>query len=160
VQAGLRKSEAANLRMEWLQEEDTPVVLIHTSGTFKPKHGHGRKVLLDPWVGQEMRTLASPGKYFLDGTDTERTEDVFSRLNAWLRTCGVDSSKPTHELRKLWFSQKSKRESVQAAAEQGGHRDVKITTSFYSSSLLADNVLPFWKEPTLSALATVGLKTA
>jgi integrase len=160
VQAGLRKSEASSLRMDWLQEEDIPAIHIHTDGAFKPKHGHGRKVLLDTWVAGEMRSLASQETYFIDGKDTERTDEVFARLNLWLRTCGVDSSKPTHELRKLWFSQKSKRESLQAAAEQGGHRDPKITTSFYSSSLLPDNVLAFWKEPTLVALATAGLRTA
>jgi integrase len=152
VQCGLRKSEAANFRLAWLQEEDTPVIRIHEDGKFKPKHGHGRKVLLDPWVAAEVRELAT-GDRFLVGTDTERTENVFDRLNAWLRTCGVDSSKPTHELRKLWFSQKVKRESLIAASQQGGHRDPKITSSFYASNQMPDNVLPFWQEPTLAALA-------
>jgi integrase len=159
AQIGLRKSEAASFRMEWLQEEDTPVVLVHADGKFKPKHGHGRKVCIDPWVAEELRALSAGGKYFIDGTDTERTDTVFERLNAWLRGQGVDATKPTHELRKLWFSQKSKRHGIEAAAEQGGHRDPKITMSFYSSSLMPDNVLPFWQEPTIAALAKV-IKTA
>jgi integrase len=153
VQAGMRKSEAANFRMDWLREEDSPAIIIHEDGKFKPKHGHGRKVLLDGWVASEMRELAGDRKYYLDGTDTERTDDVFARLNQWLRKCGVDSTKPTHELRKLWFSQKSKRDGLDAAAEQGGHSDPKITTSFYSSSLMPDTVIPFWEEPTVAALA-------
>ena len=155
VQVGLRKSETANLRMDWLQEEDTPVVLIHEDGKFKPKHGHGRKVLVDRWVADEMRQLAGSSGYYLDGNDTERTEKAFDRLNAWLQGNGVDATKPTHELRKLWFSQKVKRESLLAAAQQGGHRDVKITQSFYANAQMPDNVLPFWTEPTLSALAKV-----
>lgn len=158
VQAGMRKTEAASFRMDWLRDEDTPVILIHEDGKFKPKHGHGRKVLLDPWVAAEIRALAGDRKYLLDGSDTERTEDVFDRLNAWLRKQGVDATKPTHELRKLWFSQKVKRESVLAAAQQGGHRDVKMTQSFYADAQMPDNVLPFWQEPTLAALAR--LKTA
>jgi integrase len=156
VQCGLRKTEAANFRLNWLREEDSPAILVHEDGKFKPKHGHGRKVLIDDdWVAQEIRALAGDRGYFLDGTDTERTDEVFVRLNAWLRKCGVTSTKPTHELRKLWFSQKSKRYGIDAAAEQGGHSDPKITMSFYSSSLMPDNVLPFWQEPTLSALAKV-----
>ncbi len=160
VQAGLRKSEAANFRLEWLKEEDSPAIQIHADGKFKPKHGHGRKVLLDPWVAEEIRSLAPATKYFLDGTDTERTANVFERLNAWLRTCGVEAVKPTHELRKLWFSQKVKRESLLAASQQGGHRDPKVTSSFYANSQMPDNVLPFWQEPTLAALAKTGLKIA
>jgi integrase len=159
VQAGMRKTEAANMRMAWLLDEDVPTVQIHADGKFKPKHGHGRKVLLDPWVGAELREIAG-NDYVLSGTPHERGDDVFDRLNAWLRKCGVDSSKPTHELRKLWFSQKVKRESLLAAAQQGGHRDPKITTSFYASSQMPDNVLPFWQEPTLAALAHAGVKTA
>lgn len=159
VQVGMRKTEAANMRMAWLLDEDVPTVQIHADGKFKPKHGHGRKVLLDPWVGAELREIAA-GDYVLAGTPHERGDDVFDRLNAWLRKCGVSSAKPTHELRKLWFSQKVKRESLIAAAQQGGHRDVKITTSFYASSQMPDNVLPFWQEPTLAALAHAGLKTA
>lgn len=152
TQAGLRKSEAANVRMAWLQEEDVPVLRIHEDGKFKPKHGHGRQVVLDPWAAQEMRDLAAPGDYYLDGVTTERTEYVFDRLNAWLRKCGIASSKPTHELRKLWFSQKVKRTDMLTAAQQGGHRDVKITQSFYASNQMPAVVLPFWQEPTLIAL--------
>ena len=160
VQAGLRKSEAAHLRMEWTREEDSPAILIHADGKFKPKHGHGRKVFLDNWVAQEMREIANDGTYFIGGTDTERTDEVFERLNAWLRKQGITAGKPTHELRKLWFSQKVKRESLLAAAQQGGHRDPKITTSFYASSQMPDNVLPFWQEPTLAALAHAATKSA
>lgn len=159
IQCGLRKSEAANLRMDWMVEGDSTALLVHEDGTFKPKHGHGRKVTLDPWVAAEMRAIAAPGKYFIDGTEGERTDAVFSRLNGWLRKNGVDTNKPTHELRKLWFSQKVKRESVLAAAQQGGHRDVKITQSFYADTQMPDNILPFWQEPTISALAKV-IKTA
>lgn len=160
VQAGMRKTEAANMRMAWLLDEDAPTVQIHADGKFKPKHGHGRKVFLDNWVAQEMREIANDGTYFIGGTDTERTDEVFERLNGWLRKQGITASKPTHELRKLWFSQKVKRESLLAAAQQGGHRDPKITTSFYASSQMPDNVLPFWQEPTLAALAHVTTKSA
>lgn len=158
VQAGLRKTEAANFRMEWLRQEDSPAVLIHEDGKFAPKHGHGRKVFLEQWAADEIRSLAGERKFFLDGTETERASDVFVRLNGWLRQRGIDSTKPTHELRKLWFSQKVKREGIESAAKQGGHRDPKITTSFYSDSTMPDNVLAFWTEPTLSVLGR--LKTA
>lgn len=161
VQVGMRKTEAANMRMAWLLDEDSPTVKIHADGKFSPKHGHGRKVILDPWVGTELREIAAPGgDYFLHGTAHERGDDVFDRLNRWLRKRGVDSNKPTHELRKLWFSQKVKRESLLAASQQGGHRDPKITASFYASCQMPDNVLPFWQEPTLAALAHAGIKSA
>lgn len=160
AQCGLRKSEASNFRIDWMREEDSPAILIHEDGRFKPKHGHGRKVFLDAWAAEEIRGLGGDRKYFLDGTDTERSEAVFMRLNAWLRSQGVTATKPTHELRKLWFSQKAKREGLTAAAQQGGHRDVKTTTDFYASSLMPDNVLPFWQETTLAALAKTAKKTA
>jgi integrase len=153
VQAGLRKSEAAHLRMDWLHQEETPALHIHADGAFKPKHGHGRKVFLDPWVSAEMAEIAAPGQFFIEGTDTERTEEVFSRLNVWLRGLGIEANKPTHELRKLWFSQKTKREGVLAAAKQGGHKDVKITQSFYADCAMPADIIPFWQEPTLAALA-------
>lgn len=155
TQAGLRKTEAANLRMSWIQDEDDTVMRIHEDGKFKPKHGHGRTVVLDPWAAQEIRSLSAPGEYYLDGNDTERTEKAFDRLNAWLRKCHVDSGKPTHELRKLWFSQKVKRTDLLTAAQQGGHRDVKITQSFYASNQMPAVMLPFWQESTLTALAKV-----
>lgn len=160
AQAGLRKTEAANFRMAWLQEEDAPVMRIRADGQFKPKHGHGRTAVLEPWVSKEIVALAAGADQFLDGNETERGEKVFDRLNAWLRKCGVDSMKPTHELRKLWFSQKVKREGLLAASQQGGHRDPKITSSFYADNKMPDNVLAFWTEPTLKALATTGLKSA
>lgn len=160
VQAGLRKSEAAALRMEWLHGEDSPAIHIQADGVFKPKHGHGRKVFIPSWVAAEMVEIAAAGGgYFLEGKDTERTDEVFSRLNVWLRAQGVDATKPTHELRKLWFSQKTQREGVYAAAKQGGHRDVKVTQSFYADATMPDNILPFWQEPTLVALAKI-TKTA
>lgn len=156
AQLGLRKNEAANLRLDWFQEWTTPVVLVHEDGKFKPKHGHGRTINLEKWVADEMREIAADsGGYYLAGNDTERRNEVFDRLNDWLRRQGVTATKPTHELRKLWFSQKVKRESLLAAAQQGGHRDVKITQSFYANAQMPDNVLPFWEEPTLAALAKV-----
>ncbi len=159
AQCGFRKSEASNFRLDWMREEDAPAILIHEDGKFKPKHGHGRKVFLDAWAAEEIRSLSgSERKYFIDGTDTERNEAVFTRLNAWLRSQGVTATKPTHELRKLWFSQMAKRHGLTAAAQQGGHRDVKTTTDFYASSLMPDNVLPFWQESTLSALAKTQTK--
>lgn len=157
VQCGLRKSEATNFRMDWMREEDAPTILIREDGKYAPKHGHGRKVFLDAWVGAEVKEIAA-GDAYLDGTKTEREVEVFERLNGFLRKQGIDASKPTHELRKLWFSAKTKRDGIYAAAKQGGHRDVKITQSFYADSSLPDNLIPFWTEPTLAALAKI--KTA
>jgi hypothetical protein len=37
---------------------------------------------------------------------------------------------------------------------------VKTTTDFYASSLMPDNVLPFWQETTLAALAKTAKKSA
>lgn len=160
AQVGLRKTEAANLKMEWLNDDEAPTVHIHEDGAFRPKHGHGRRVIIPPWVRDEMEDLQSASPYFLDGRDSERTDAVFDRLNAWLRDRGITATKPTHELRKLWFSQKVKLEGLTAAAQQGGHRDPKVTTSFYADNQLPAGVIPFWQQPTVDALASMGERTA
>ena len=159
--AGLRKAEVANMRMEWLREEDTFVIRIPTSdGTFKPKHGHGRMVQIEAWVAKELRELAGKREYFLEGEKGERTDQVFHRLNLWQRERGVTATKPVHELRKYWFSQKVKRTDGMTAAKQGGHRDPKITQQCYADSLMPNGVLSFWTEPTLTALNNLGLRIA
>ncbi len=161
VQAGLRKSEAANFRLAWMHDEDDPVIRIHEDGKFKPKHGHGRRVVLDTWVRDEINAIAaSTDGFFLAGSETERNETVFERLNIWLRKRGVDATKPTHELRKLWFSQKVKREGLLAAAQQGGHEDPKVTKSFYADNQMPAVVIPFWTKPTDEALFSLGEQSA
>ncbi|RMH31444.1 MAG: site-specific integrase [Planctomycetota bacterium] len=147
VHLGLRKSEAAAAEWSWVEEIDgTPTMSLRARGKFNPKHGHGRRVQFAPWVWQALRQSRTSLTTIIDGTPTERNEAVFERLNAWLRRHGIDSSvkKPTHELRKLWFSFTVKTKGLLAAQQQGGHYDPKVTSDCYAHNLMPDSLIPFW----------------
>lgn len=148
IQCGMRAGEAAAFRPSWLDKKDKWQLQIRTKGVFNPKHGHGRTVIIEQWVVDTIQELRK-GELFI----TE--SGAFDRLNAWIRTRIPEEHKvftPTHSLRKLWFSNKSKVESIQAAAEQGGHKDVKITMKHYSSNLMPEWLAPFWEMPTAEAM--------
>lgn len=156
TQCGLRRFEVAALQMDWFEVEDAPVLKLREQGTFVPKLGHGRTVVIAPWAYEEMKSVAASPTDYLDGTPTERTVDTFERLIDWLQKRGVTATKPMHELRKLWFSHKVKTEGVIAAQQQGGHTDPKTTSDFYTDCLLPENLLPFWQTSTAEALKKTG----
>lgn len=63
-----------------------------------------------------------------------RAQAVFERLAAWLRTKGVSSRKPIHELRKEFGSMVNRKHGLSAAKDLLRHADIAITASHYIDS--------------------------
>jgi len=145
---GMRKGEAGAAHWDWVEEVDGSLRMnIRTKGDFNPKHGHGRRTEFERWVWEVLSDSREDLQYILTGDATERTESVFNRLNLWLRGLGAAVGKPTHELRKLWFSYTVKTKSLAIASRQGGHRDPKITASYYADNMMPASLLRHWQKP-------------
>lgn len=147
IHAGLRRNEIANARLGWFElSPDRVKINVTMDGGFNPKHGHGRSVIVHRFLFDEIAGMV-PGdeEYILSGDFTERYETTFEELNKWLRGCGIAANKPTHELRKLWFSAKVKTDGLLAAQQQGGHKDPKITATHYADNQMDESLVGFWE---------------
>ncbi len=147
MHCGLRRGEAAAFRTSWLREEDRPMLYVTVKGKFSPKHGHGRKVVLERWVFDTISEL---------GHVTEPA--ALDRLNEWAKAqIGEEHAvgKAIHELRKCWVSFKAKNEGLLAAQQQAGHRDAKTTTTHYADNLMPDRLTVLWTKPTEKAVKEV-----
>jgi len=139
MHCGLRRAEAIAFKPHWLRQEDRPMLHVVAGGEFSPKHGHGRRVVIEQWVFDLLKELG-PVK------DTASLD----RLNDWMKGLIPEEhavSKAVHEARKLWGSYKAKTEGILAAAQQAGHKDPKVTSTHYADSALPNSLLPFWKQP-------------
>lgn len=137
MHCGFRRGECLAFKRHWLREEDRPVIQLEVDGRFSPKSGVGRKVAIEKWVFDELKELGAPD------------EDEMVRLGEWVKKQIPTQhavSKPVHELRKCWVSYKAKVEGLAAAAQQAGHKDPKVTTTHYADNLMADRLVPFWRE--------------
>jgi integrase len=144
MNCGLRRGEAIAFSPAWIQDLDKPTLKVTVRGAFNPKHGTGRKATIEPWVATTLRELGPVQQAV-----------ALDRLNDWLKDLipaehGV--SKAVHELRKCWVSYKAKTEGIHVASSQAGHRDVKTTSTSYADNMMADSLLPLWKEPTEAAV--------
>jgi integrase len=63
-----------------------------------------------------------------------RAEAVFQRLYIWLRSKGVNTSKPLHTLRKEFGSAINKHFGLYAAMTALRHADIKTTSSYYTDN--------------------------
>jgi integrase len=144
MHCGLRRAEALAFKPAWLKEGDKDVIEVSVDGQFKPKHGKGRKVFIEPWVAALIRELGPV-----------KEPASMGRLNAWATHLIPDEdkvNKPIHEMRKLWISCKAKTDGIHAASSQAGHTDVRTTTMHYADNSMSDRLIPLWKEPTAAAI--------
>lgn len=145
IHCGLRRSEIAALSPAWIEDDgpDRAILKLRERGEFKPKHGHGRAIVLQGWVAAKLRELcAEPGSYL--GTSQSVRDTALEDAVAWLRKNGIDASKPVHELRKLWTCAKVKTEGLLAAQQQAGHRDANTTSRFYADNKLSESLVHYW----------------
>jgi integrase len=66
--------------------------------------------------------------------DYYRCESHFDRLNAWLRSKGVNTQKPLHTLRKEYGSLINNVHGIHAASKALRHADISVTNNFYTDS--------------------------
>lgn len=69
-----------------------------------------------------------------------RCEPVFARLNAWLRSKGITSNKPLHELRKEVGAIVATTHGIYAASRYLRHADITTTARHYADQKERINV--------------------
>jgi len=141
--AGLRRNEIDKL--EW-RAFDFKKGVVHIQATefFQPKTQEScGEIELDPEVASIFeilhKTAASPfvvdsGRNPIVGAtySTYRCKVIFDALVAWLRTKGISSQKPIHELRKEFGSIIANEHGIFAASRALRHTDVSITNQHYA----------------------------
>ena len=138
---GLRRKEADCLA--WGQIDfERGKVRIETTEHFKPKSDNSEREIpiqesLLPQISR-WRNRAD-AVFILDGGDARpqagyayyRCKSTWKKLSAWLRSKGVESSKPIHYLRKLSGSLMYGQNDVLAAQRFLGHADIRTTIGSY-----------------------------
>jgi integrase len=143
IHCGLRRAESEALMLAWIEDGEEPRISLRERGDFKPKHGTGRTINLEPWVAAELRAIAaSPTRYMEEATGDR--EDSLKSLITWLQKHGITATKPIHELRKLFGCYINLTKGLLAAQKMLGHKDPATTSAFYADNRLASNLIPFW----------------
>lgn len=143
--AGLRRGEIDKLL--WRQVDfNAGVIHIEATeaGDLKSSDSTGDVPIDETIVGllRGFRATAK-GRFVLDGScegETEsrpwgnryRCDDVFLRLNTWLRGHGVDTLKPLHTLRKEAGSIIATKSGIHAASLFLRHADIQVTAMHYA----------------------------
>ena len=141
--AGLRKGEIDCL--EWKHINlDKGVIAVETTefrGVKTPESE--AEVEIDPELGKELLAHKSKSRFVIEscapprpGLDRQyyRAEAVFQRLYLWLRSKGVNTSKPLHTLRKEFGSIINEHFGLYAAMTALRHADIKTTSSHYTDN--------------------------
>jgi integrase len=146
IHCGLRRAESEALMLQWIEEGEEPKISLRERGEFKPKHGTGRTIILEPWVAAELKAIAASPTRYMEETASERDESCRD-LITWLQEHGVTATKPIHELRKLFGCYINLTKGLLAAQKMLGHKDPATTSAFYADNRLASNLIPFWTGP-------------
>jgi integrase len=149
VNAGLRRGSAALAKWDWFVERGGEEVDLDV----RVAKGGKSLVRFDWALYQEMKALRQDlGEYIVPGLDPAKLQqlpeleraaadhdarqEVFDRLLAWLRACGLDNEtcrKPNHELRKWFGDQKFTQHGAAESQNSLGHSTPNLTTTAYSS---------------------------
>jgi integrase len=138
---GLRASEAASARWDWIREIDrdgrrAAYLDVIRRDDYRTK-GTERSVPLAPSVRAALEaTRRADSEYLLPGNSpTERLDLVRRKLAAWMRELGwsrADYPKAAHELRKLMGSEWYTRYGVEVACKWLGHASIQTTHRYYA----------------------------
>jgi integrase len=130
---GLRASEIAKVRRNWFTEIDGAVWLAGSELAKNKKYPRVR-AQLGAWqkLAPLVKDLAGEA-FVIQGTDTERKEDVFRRVSEWMRGLGWQTQHHVHELR-AWagcqIAEKSERGLLDAQTFLR-HAQYSTTEKFY-----------------------------
>jgi len=103
----------------------------------KARTGYIEVSALDPFYSEMMRRIASEkwrgaaGDFVLQGTTTDRTDNIFRNVSAWMRRRGWETQKTNHALRAYAGSQVAMRYGVYTASVWLRHSSVKVTEQHY-----------------------------
>lgn len=140
--AGARKSEVIRARPAWLTEANKkPGIDLKET-----KNGLPRFVPLPSRVFSWLRRNTPPeNAYFIQGTKTYRTADVYKAANAWLRGLGWDRGKHFHELRKLFGSMIATTEGMEKAKNLLDHESIRTTEEHYANTTMGPGIVALWE---------------
>jgi integrase len=145
VAAGLRRKEIDLLEWSAFRFKEN-AIRVEPTQFFHPKSQDSiAEIQIDPEVMVVFRVYRTKakGKFVIPSEkppktvsrgDYYRCEAHFDRLNAWLRTKGVNAQKPLHTLRKEYGSLINNAHGVHAASKALRHADISVTNNFYTDS--------------------------
>jgi integrase len=125
------------------------VLLVQIEDDFQPKGKDEQMIPMDDFLHNELQALRVPTadpnapQYILHGNMTERCDDVWRRLSAWMRSLGWDRRMSAHELRKLYGSEVASAHGIYAAQKLLGHKDANLTSARYADITSMPNVKIF-----------------
>jgi integrase len=138
---GLRKSEVAPLTTDCFVRVNGEVYveirMVEGRGVVRDRTKNGQetpriKATNGGWakIGPIIEAMPK-GRYVIAGSDTERTDRVFRRINAWMASLGWKTQKKFHELRALAGSRVIMNDGIEAASQWLRHGSISTTQSHY-----------------------------
>jgi len=148
--AGLRASEIAGARWDWLGFSDRPYMRVSMESDLHTKSGRGRTVELEPWVYEYLMSRRKPEAVrMLSGSEKERRRLSIKRLGDWLRSHGMhEIDKPVHELRKWYGSFVAATCGLTEAQRRLGHSSHQVTNDYYSDLEFPPSLTALWRRNT------------
>lgn len=131
---GLRKSETAAVTPHSFHDIAGRTVLRLVRRFKNDEHIITIPCQLDAWqrlAPQVAAALAAGRAHLLQGTKTERTEETFRRISAWMRTLGWDTQKTHHEFRAWAGCQIAMKHGLLAARDFLRHASITTTEKYY-----------------------------
>lgn len=141
---GLRKKEVPLVGPDSLtKSNDKPGINIPD----KTKNKLPRFNALQARVFEFLKSAFPEGsEFFIQGTMTYRTDDLFDEASAWLRNLGWKVNKPFHELRKLVGSMIATTQGMQAAQKFLDHESIRTTEEYYADITMSEEIAALWEE--------------
>ena len=138
---GLRKSEVAPLTTDCFVRVNGEIYVeirtVEGRGVLRDRTKNGQetpriKATNGGWAKIGPIIEAMPrGRNLIAGSDTERTDRVFRRVNAWMVSLGWKTQKKFHELRALAGSRVIMNDGIEAASQWLRHGSISTTQSHY-----------------------------
>jgi integrase len=134
---GMRKKAISQARWSWFQQRDGRAYM-RSDVLGKNKRVIDLPVIEEWWrrlqaIRAEQLSIANgdPDPFVLTGHQTERTEDVFRRVSAWMRKLGWKTEKTIHEFRAYVGSKVAMEFGIETASMFLTHADITTTLRFY-----------------------------
>jgi len=155
---GLRKREADCLSWEQIDLSENRVSIKRTSH-FQPKSAKSERDIplnesllkeINKWRKAADKTFVLSGKKAKPDASYPyyRAEKTWKDLTVWLRSKGIESAKPIHDLRKLSISLVYAASDIYGAQMFAGHADVRTTIgSYLHKKAQAPIIVPKMPEP-------------
>lgn len=139
LMCGLRKAEIDGLEWDAFNFERGTLRLENTEHLQLKSEESAAEIDLDPELITRFMAWKAEGqgRFVIESPTTKRTPRSyraaghFNRLNRWLRSHGIDSQKPLHELRKECGALVNARAGIYAASRFLRHKDIAVTSQHY-----------------------------